>query len=79
MVPRLKLVYEQIPDPKIVVCCGVCGISGGAFYDSYNLVGPVDQIIPVDMYVPGCPRPEAIIDGVVKALARLEAKEKNAS
>lgn len=49
MVPRLKLVYEQIPDPKIVVCCGVCGISGGAFYDSYNLVGPVDQIIPVEI------------------------------
>ena len=73
MAPRLKRVYEQMPNPKIVVCCG-------AFYDSYALVGPVDQIIPVDMYVPGCPpRPEAIIDGVVKVLARLEAKENAAS
>ena len=80
MAPRLRRVYEQMPEPKIVVCCGVCGISGGAFYDSYSLIGPVDQIIPVDMYVPGCPpRPEAIIDGVVKVLARLEAKENAAS
>ena len=80
MAPRLKRVYEQMPEPKIVVCVGTCGTSGGAFYDSYTLVGPVDQVVPVDMYVPGCPpRPEAIIDGVVKVLARLEAKENAAS
>jgi membrane-bound hydrogenase subunit mbhJ len=79
MAPRLKRVYEQMPDPKVVVCVGVCGISGGAFYESYNLVGPVDQIVPVDVYVPGCPpRPEAIIDGVVKALAKLENAEEMA-
>ncbi len=79
MAPRLKRVYAQMPDPKVVVCIGACGVSGGAFYDSYNLVGPVDQIIPVDMYVPGCPpRPEAIIDAVVKVLAGLEASEKSA-
>ena len=77
MAPRLKLVYAQIPDPKVVVCVGACGVSSGTFYDSYNLAGPVDQIIPVDVYVPGCPpRPEAIIDGVVKALAKLEQAEK---
>ncbi len=76
MEPRLRRVYEQMPDPKLVVCVGVCGISGGTFYDSYNLVGPVDQIIPVDVHVPGCPpRPEAIIDGVVKALLKLEQAE----
>jgi len=80
MAPRLRRVYAQMPDPKLVVCVGTCGCSGGVFFDSYTLVGPVDQIIPVDMYVPGCPpRPEAIIDGVVKALARLEAKENAAS
>lgn len=79
MAPRLRRVYEQMPDPKIVLCIGACGTSGGAFYDSYTLVGPVDQVVPVDMYVPGCPpRPEAIIDGVVKILARLEAAEKSA-
>ncbi len=73
MLPRLKLVYEQTPDPKAVIVVGTCGSSGGVFYDSYNLVGPVDKHIPVDIYVPGCPiRPEAIINGVLKAWLKLE-------
>lgn len=73
MKDRLLRVYAQIPDPKLVMCIGSCGISGGVFYDSYNLEGPVDEVIPVDIYVPGCPpRPEAIIHGVVKALQKLE-------
>lgn len=73
MLPRLKLVYEQTPDPKAVIVVGTCGTSGGVFYDSYNLVGPVDKHIPVDVYVPGCPiRPEAIINGVLKAWLKLE-------
>ena len=73
LAPRLRLVYEQMPEPKVVVCVGSCGTGGGVFYDSYNLEGPVDQIVPVDVYVPGCPpRPEAIIHGVVKAIEKLE-------
>jgi len=73
MEPRLKRVYEQTPDPKLVIVVGACGSEGGVFYESYNLVGPVDQIIPVDVYVPGCPpRPEAIIEAVVKAWVKLE-------
>ncbi|MDI9632639.1 MAG: NADH-quinone oxidoreductase subunit B family protein [Methanolinea sp.] len=73
---RLLRVYAQIPDPKLVMCIGTCGISGGVFYDSYNLDGPVDEVIPVDVYVPGCPpRPEAIVHGVVKALEKLERLE----
>jgi len=73
MLPRLKRIYEQTPDPKAVVVVGSCGSTGGVFYESYNLQGPVDEVIPVDVYVPGCPaRPEAIIDGVVKAVAKLE-------
>jgi len=73
MAERLRRIYEQTPDPKAVVVVGGCGSTSGVFYESYNVAGPVDEIIPVDVYVPGCPvRPEAIIDGVVKAVAKLE-------
>lgn len=73
MAERLKRVYEQTPDPKAVVVVGGCGSTSGVFYDSYNVAGPVDQIVPVAVYVPGCPpRPEAIIHGVVTAVAKLE-------
>lgn len=73
MLPRLKMIYDQTPDPKAVIVVGTCGTSGGVFYDSYNLVGPVDKHIPVDVYVPGCPvRPEAIINGVLQAWLKLE-------
>ncbi len=76
MESRVKRIYEQIPDPKLVIEVGNCGSEGGVYYESYNLVGPIDQIIPVDVYVPGCPpRPEAIIDGVVKAWVKLEKIE----
>ncbi|MDU9377118.1 Formate hydrogenlyase subunit 7 [Methanocorpusculaceae archaeon Sp1] len=73
MADRLRLVYAQMPGPKLVMVVGTCGQSGGVFSTSYNLAGPIDQIIPVDVYVPGCaPRPEAIIQGVVTAIAKLE-------
>ncbi len=76
MADRLRRIYEQTPDPKAVVVVGGCGSTSGVFYESYNVAGPVDEIIPVDVYVPGCPaRPEAIIDGVVKAVAKLERLE----
>jgi len=75
MEAKAKRVYAQMPDPKVVMVIGNCGSTGGAFHDSYNLVGPVDRILPVDVYVPGCPpRPEAVIDGVVKAWKKLEEK-----
>lgn len=73
MADRLRRVYAQMPAPKVVMVVGTCGQSGGVFSTSYNLAGPVDQIIPVDVYVPGCaPRPEAIIYGVAKAVEKLE-------
>lgn len=73
MADRVKRVYEQTPEPKVVIVVGTCGTSGGVFYNSYNLLGPVDKIIPVDIYVPGCPaRPEAIINGVLQVWIKLE-------
>ncbi|GIL13226.1 MAG: NADH-quinone oxidoreductase subunit B [Chloroflexi bacterium] len=70
---RLLRVYEQMPEPKFVIAVGSCAISGGAFQGCYNVVGHIDEVIPVDIYVPGCPpRPEAIIDGVAKLLSKLQ-------
>jgi len=70
---RLLRIYEQMPEPKFVVAVGSCGLSGGAFQGCYNVIGSIDEVIPVDAYIPGCPpRPEAIIDGVVKLLSSLK-------
>ena len=71
----LKNIYDQIPEPKVVVAVGICASSGGVFRECYNISGGVDTIIPVDVYVPGCSvRPEALIEGIVKALGVLEEK-----
>ena len=70
---RLRRIYDQMPEPKFVVAVGSCAISGGVFDGCYNIVGHIDDVIPVDVYVPGCPpRPEAIIDGLVKLLTALK-------
>ncbi len=75
---RLIRIYDQTPDPKAVVVVGGCGSTGGVFYDSYNVRGPVDAVVPVAVYVPGCPcRPEAILDGVIKAAVELEKLERS--
>jgi ech hydrogenase subunit C len=74
----VKQIYEQMPEPKIVVAIGICATSGGVFRECYNIMGGVDTVIPVDVYVPGCAaRPEAIIDGVVKGLGVLAEKKAN--
>ena len=73
----IRNIYHQLPEPKVVVAVGACASTGGIFRDCYNVSGGVDSVIPVDVYVPGCAaRPEAIIDGVVKALAVLETKHR---
>lgn len=71
----LNQIYKQMPRPKVVVAIGICATSGGIFSECYNVKGGIDNIIPVDVYVPGCAaRPEAIIDGVIKATEILEKK-----
>ncbi len=73
----VKQIYSQMPNPKVVVAVGICACNGGVFKECYNINGGVDTVIPVDIYVPGCAaRPEAIIDGVVKAIALLDEKHK---
>ena len=70
---RLIRIYEQMHEPKFVVAVGSCGLSGGVFDGCYGVMGGIDSVIPVDAYVPGCPpRPEAIIDGVVKLLTSIQ-------
>ena len=70
----LRKTYAATPDPKLVVAVGACGISGGIFGNNYAIAGAVDSIIPVDVYIPGCPpRPEALLGGILLAIGRLRA------
>jgi NADH-quinone oxidoreductase B subunit len=70
---RVLRVYKQMPEPKFVVAIGTCAVSGGAFKDGYSVYGGVDTILPVDVYIPGCPpKPEAIINGIVKLIEKIK-------
>ncbi len=72
-IPVVKQIYEQMPSPKVVVAVGICAATGGIFRECYNIIGGVDKIIPVDVYVPGCAaRPESIIAGVAEAIELLK-------
>ncbi len=73
----VRNIYSQMPGPKVVVAVGICATSGGIFKDCYNVLGGVDKVIPVDVYVPGCAaRPESIIDGILRSLSLLEEKHR---
>ena len=74
MAPVLRQIYDQMPEPKWVISMGACASTGGVF-NNYALVQGVDEVVPVDIYVPGCPpRPETLIDGILKLQKKIEAE-----
>ncbi len=76
MAPVIERLYHQMPEPKWVVALGACAVSGGRFYQhAYSVVKGVDRVIPVDIYIPGCPpRPESLIDGLLKLHAKIRGE-----
>mgnify|MGYP006424014275 CR=1 FL=1 len=75
MAPQIVRLYNQMPSPKYVIAMGACAISGGPFKEGYNVLKGIDRLIPVDVFIPGCPpRPEALLDGLIKVQEQIAAE-----
>jgi len=73
LAPRLRLIWDQMPDPKFSIAMGACAISGGLYEQSYNVLQGIDQVIPIDVYIPGCPpSAQQVIDGVIKLQEKIK-------
>ena len=76
MAPQVVRLYNQMPEPKYVICMGACAISGGPFKQGYNVLKGIDRFIPVDIYIPGCPpRPEALIDALMALQRKIDQQQ----